>query len=100
MKLESFILLVLCVCRYVTELLGGDKYVSCSVLLPALCHLLRTMEASDVDPAYVVCFKPAFTEDVNRRKENTNMSWLKVTTALDPRFKDLRCLPRAEREEV
>ena len=30
----------------------------------------------------------------------TNMSWLKVATALDPRFKDLRCLPRAEREEV
>ncbi|XP_063765784.1 E3 SUMO-protein ligase ZBED1-like [Eleginops maclovinus] len=27
-------------CRYVTELLGGDKYVSCSVVLPALCHLL------------------------------------------------------------
>ncbi|KAJ8404742.1 hypothetical protein AAFF_G00336050 [Aldrovandia affinis] len=28
------------------------------------------------------------------------MSWLKVATALDPRFKDLKCLPRAEREEV
>ncbi|KAK0133862.1 hypothetical protein N1851_030605 [Merluccius polli] len=23
-------------CRYVTDLLGGDKYVSCSVVLPAL----------------------------------------------------------------
>jgi len=74
--------------------------VSCSVGLPALCHLLCTMEASDVDPAYVVHFKAAFTEDLNIRKENTNMSWLKVATALDPGFKDLRCLPRAERDEV
>jgi len=24
------------VCRYVTEIMGGDKYVSCSVVLPAL----------------------------------------------------------------
>lgn len=28
------------------------------------------------------------------------MAWLKVATALDPRFKDLRCLPRKEREEM
>ncbi|KAJ8375518.1 hypothetical protein SKAU_G00060980 [Synaphobranchus kaupii] len=54
-------------CKYVTNLLGGDKYVSCSAVLPALCHLQRKME---------------------------------VATALDPRFKDLKCMPRAEREEV
>jgi len=58
--------------------------MSCSVVLLALCHLLCTMEATDVDPAYVAHFKAAFTEDLNRRKENTNMSWLKVATALDP----------------
>jgi len=58
------------------------------------------MEALDVDPAYVVCFKAAFTVDLNRRKENTNMSWFKAATARDPRFKDFRCLPRAERVEV
>ncbi|XP_031437348.1 E3 SUMO-protein ligase ZBED1-like isoform X1 [Clupea harengus] len=26
-------------CRYVSELLGGEKFVSCSVVLPSLCHL-------------------------------------------------------------
>lgn len=87
-------------CRYITELLGGEKYVSCSVVLPALCHLLRTMEVSDVDPAYIVRFKAAFTKDLNRRKESSNLWWLKVATALDPRFKELRCLPKAERGEV
>ncbi|KAI4900408.1 hypothetical protein NFI96_017779 [Prochilodus magdalenae] len=31
-------------CRYVTEILGGEQYVSCSVVLPALCHLFRVMD--------------------------------------------------------
>ncbi|KAK7933666.1 hypothetical protein WMY93_004562 [Mugilogobius chulae] len=87
-------------CRYITELLGGEKYVSCSIVLPALCHLQRTMEVSDVDPAYVVRFKAAFTKDLDKRKQNLNLAWLKVATALDPRFKDLKCLPRPERGEV
>ena len=74
--------------------------MSCSVVLPAFCHLLRTMEISDVDPAYIVRLKAAFKGDLNTRKENTNLSWLKLATALDPRFKAPRCLPKAEREEV
>jgi hypothetical protein len=95
------ICVVLCLhCRYITELLGGGKYVSCSVVLPALCHLLRTMEVSDVDPAYIARFKAAFPKDLNWRKDNSNLWWLKVATALDPRFKDLKCLPRTERREV
>ncbi|XP_059927935.1 E3 SUMO-protein ligase ZBED1-like [Gadus macrocephalus] len=87
-------------CRYITELLGGDKYVSCSVVLPALCHLQHAMKISDDDPAYIVRFKAAFTTDLNQRREKINLEWLKVATALDPRFKDLKCLPRAEREPV
>ncbi|XP_063806577.1 uncharacterized protein LOC134987633 [Pseudophryne corroboree] len=87
-------------CRYVTELLGGEKYVSCSVVLPAFCHLSRVMESSDDDPAYVVKFKSTFRTDLETRKENANIAYLKIATALDPRFKDLKCIPRAERGEV
>ncbi|KAL2099535.1 hypothetical protein ACEWY4_003929 [Coilia grayii] len=87
-------------CRYVTELLGGEKYVSCSVALPALCHVSRVMESSDEDPAYVNTFKATFRKDLETRKENPNIVYLKIATALDPRFKDLKCLPRAERSEV
>nr|XP_047126356.1 E3 SUMO-protein ligase ZBED1-like [Hydra vulgaris] len=87
-------------CRYVTELLGGETYVSCSVVLPALCHLSRVMESSDDDPAYVVKFKSMFRIDLETRKENANIAYLKIATALDPRFKDLKCIPRVERGEV
>ncbi|XP_033933242.1 E3 SUMO-protein ligase ZBED1-like [Pseudochaenichthys georgianus] len=87
-------------CRYVTELLGGETYVSCSVVLPALRHLTRTMEVSDDDPAYVVRFKAAFKKDLSQRQDALNHGWLRVATALDPRFKDLKCLPRGERGGV
>ncbi|KAF7658133.1 hypothetical protein LDENG_00017050 [Lucifuga dentata] len=83
-------------CRYVTEVLGGEAYVSCSVVLPALCHLHHVMEV----PAYVVRFKMTFKEDLASRQVNTNNAWLKLATALDPRFKDLKSLPKSEREDV
>ncbi|KAL1265940.1 hypothetical protein QQF64_003967 [Cirrhinus molitorella] len=87
-------------CRYVTELLGGEQYISCSVVLPALCHLFKIMEATEDDPAYVVKFKNDFTSDLSKRKDSTNLTWLKIATAIDPRFKDLKCLPKDERNEV
>nr|XP_054591422.1 E3 SUMO-protein ligase ZBED1-like [Nothobranchius furzeri] len=65
-------------CRYITELLGGENYISCSVVLPALCHLQHAMKISDDDPAYSVRFKAAFTKDLNQRWENINLEWLKV----------------------
>ena len=60
-------------CRYVTELLGGEQYVSCSVVLPALRHLFRVMEPSDDDPVYVLRFKKAFTTDLAQRKDSTDL---------------------------
>lgn len=87
-------------CRYITELLGGERFVSCSVVLPAFRHLSRVMAVSEDDPSYIVKFKETFTADLEQRKEKTNMPWLKVATALDPRFKDLKCLSKPERAEV
>lgn len=74
--------------------------MSCSVVLPALCHLSRVMETSEDDPTYVVKFKQTFSADMTTRKDKTNLTWLKISTALDPRFKDLKCLHRSERAEV
>lgn len=85
---------------YVTELLGGEAYVSCSVVLPAFFHLDCVMDITDDDPADVVKFKTAFQKDLAARRANANETWFKVATALDPRFKDLKCLPRQQREQV
>ena len=54
------------------ELLGGETYVSCSVVLPALCHLYRTMEVSEEDPAYIGKFKTAFKKDLSEQQANIN----------------------------
>ncbi len=83
-----------------TELLGGETYVSCSAVLPALRHLDRTMEVSDEDPAYMVKFKTAFSKYLSQRQATLNHEWLKLATVFDPRFKDLKCLPKGEREGV
>ena len=45
-------------------------------------------------------FKSTFRKDLETRKENANIAYLKIATALDPRLKDLKCIPRAERSEV
>lgn len=69
----------------------------CFCLLYAISQV---MESSDDDPAYVVKFKSTFRKDLETRKENANIAYLKIATALDPRFKELKCIPRAERAEV
>ncbi|XP_030613050.1 zinc finger BED domain-containing protein 4-like [Archocentrus centrarchus] len=87
-------------CRYVTDLLGGETYISCSAVLPVLRFLDHTMKVSDEDSTYIVKFKTAFIKDLSERKAALNYDWLKMATVLDPRFKDLKCLPREEREGV
>lgn len=64
------------------------------------CASCSEKEPSDEDPVNVVRFKKVFTTDLAQRKESTNLTWLKIATALDPRFKDLKCLPKDERSEV
>ena len=63
-------------------------------------HLFKVMEPSDNDPIYVVRFKKVFTTDLTQRKNSTNLTWLKIATAIDPRFKELKCIPKEERSEV
>jgi hypothetical protein len=70
------------------------------VVLPTFCHLFRALTVSEDDPLYVVKFKTAFINDLKTRQENCNLRWLYFATALDPRFKKLKCLPKEKREEV
>ncbi|XP_035469698.2 E3 SUMO-protein ligase ZBED1-like [Scophthalmus maximus] len=58
------------------------------------------MEVTEDDPAYMIKFKGTLAADMEGRKEKTNITWLRVATALDPRFKDLKCLSKPDRAEV
>lgn len=48
-----------------------EKFVSCSVVLPALCHLLRVTEVSEDHPAYMIKFKQSIKAEMEetQRKE-------------------------------
>lgn len=86
-------------CKQATEDLGGDTYVSCSITIPLVSHLSRVMKLSDDDPSYVARFKTCFLETLKVVRD-VNVEFLKVATALDPRFKTLRCIPKEERDSV
>ncbi|XP_048721098.1 arf-GAP domain and FG repeat-containing protein 1 isoform X6 [Caretta caretta] len=45
-------------------------------------------------------FMNTFTADLTKRKEDTNVRFLKIATALDPRFKSLKWLPKSKSDEV
>ncbi len=54
-------------------LLGGEKFVSYSVVLPALCHRSRVMEVSEDNPTYMDKFMESFTTDMDKRKEKSTL---------------------------
>ena len=84
-----------------TALLGGEKYVSCSCVLPMLSSLTRHMEFNDDDPGYLVRFKKAFLEDFKKRMANMNsIELLWIARALNPRYKTMRYLSAKRRNET
>lgn len=88
-------------CLDVTELLGGEKYVSASVVLPAIAYLVARMRINENDSGFISRFKALITGDLKERMK----SWpcyekYEICTALDPRFKSLRSIPTERREAV
>lgn len=83
-------------CRYITEPLGGEKFVSCSSVLSALCHLHNRCQMLKQ------LTQPA--SGLNLQRISTNgkktLDWLKVATALDSRFMNLRYRPCEETLDV
>ncbi|KAH1185931.1 hypothetical protein KIL84_018680, partial [Mauremys mutica] len=58
------------------------------------------LSVSDDDPTHVVHLKNTFTADLTKRKEGTNVRFLRIAKELVPRVKNLKCLPKSEREKV
>ncbi|XP_053888523.1 single-stranded DNA-binding protein 2 isoform X2 [Malaclemys terrapin pileata] len=59
-------------------------------------HMNGSLGSGDMDSIS----KNTFTADLTKRKEGTNVRFLKIATALNPRLKNLKCFPKSERDEV
>ena len=69
--------------------LGGDKYVTSSVLMPVIASMKKMMQEDSSDPLYIA------TQDFNRRiAKNIDTDFFLMATVLDPRWKDLKMIKR------
>lgn len=85
----------------ITELLGGDKYVTRSVLIPALKLLKNKMKTNDCDPAFICRFKAMLVDSIDERlRAWPRYNDYELATCLDPRFKSLACIEKDRRELV
>jgi len=99
-KIAKFVK-VLDIFRQATVLLGGDKYVVCSCVLPLLSSLTKHMTVNDDDPGYIARFKEASVNDFSERvADMKSIAVLKIATALDPRYKNLKCLSDDAKEQT
>ena len=81
--------------------LGGDKYVSSSVLMPVIASMKKMMQEDSSDPMYIAKLKQVILADFNRRvAKNIDTEFFLLATALDPRWKDLKMIKRDERDLV
>ena len=85
-----------------TDKLGGANYLTASVALPCLKKLLYDYKKDEEeDPLYVAKFKDELCKEIEVTKTNLeNNMLIKTATALDPRFKKLKCIEQRSREAV
>ena len=88
-------------CEEVCKLLGGEKYGTASVVLPACAYLKKQMTVTEDDVGYARRFKEAFYADLISRLNNIDSNAnFHVATALDPQFKHLKAVPKTQHEKV
>ena len=78
--------------------LGGDWYVTSSVIMPVIACMKKMLQEDSSDPLYIARMKEVILEDFNRRvAKNIDTDFFLLATALDPRWKDLKMIRRHER---
>lgn len=71
-------------CEEAIKLLGGDKYVTASIVLPIMAHLKKAMKEIDDDAVYATRFKKKFLEDFLERCVCVRACVLKLYARLKP----------------
>ena len=88
------------ICNMLT-MLGGENYVTGSIVLPYCKKVVYLVKVEDTDPKFIVDFKNFIIKDFLKRcRDNLNFDQLKLATFLDPRFKSLKSLEPSQRTQL
>ena len=82
--------------------LGGNKFVTGSIVMPVLKSIQLHLAPDEEEPHYIAQMKATIKKDFGERTmKNLNAAYLLKATALDPRFKKLKVVDdKAEREKI
>jgi hypothetical protein len=85
-----------------STILGGQKFVTGSIVLPVVASLKNLFKPDDEDAMYIANMKEEMLDDFKRRvADNLNGEFLLKATALDARFKNLKVTQHKEaRDEI
>ena len=80
--------------------LGGNKFVTSSIVMPVNASLRKLMQPDSDDKVYIASMKDLILIDFKKRAaENLNRKFVLKSTALDPRFKNLKVTESKQGEE-
>ena len=81
--------------------LGGDKYVTSSVVLPVMAAMKKMLKEDSSDPVYIAKMKETILDDFTARiNKNVDGNFLLLATALDPHWKDLKVINKVGRDKT
>ncbi|XP_029643462.1 zinc finger BED domain-containing protein 1-like [Octopus sinensis] len=99
-KISKYINVLDLFCQATVQL-GSEKYASCSCVLPLLLSLTKHMIVNDDDPGYITRFKVASVNNFSKCvADMKSIEILQIAKALDPRYKNLKCLSDDSQEQT
>ena len=84
-----------------TEIISGEKYPTIGIVKPLLKKLEATLATREDDSSLVKQIKGVIQEDIGQSYQGEDISTLlKMALFLEPRFKEMPFLNRAEKQQV
>ena len=86
---------------FMLTMLGGDKYVTGSIVLPYMKKVVSLLTVEDTDPQFIVELKSFIRKDfLQRCRENLNFDILRKATLFDPRYKSMKSIDPTQKEQL
>ena len=81
--------------------LGGNKFVTGSIVMPVMKTIQMNLQPDEDDKPYIARLKAIILKDfIERTAKNVNFSFLLKATALDPRYKKLKVVDKKEKRDT